>query len=115
MSTSIATEPTPEHLQVETSDRGFKRLPSIPSEYGGALHVYESSAASGPHVWLVASAPADANRPDGPRVDAFMHLTAVNAQRLSEQLAFLVRNHSQNPQTDGGAPAPGGSEPVRNG
>lgn len=46
------------HLKYTTTDRGFDRMPPIPSEYpGGSVQVYESSAASGPHIWLNAIAP----------------------------------------------------------
>lgn len=86
---------TPEHLEATTTDRGFDHLPSIRSEYGGEVRVYESSAASGPHVWLTATSPVDMNRPDGPMVEARMHLTAENAWNLAEQLQHLVKNHYQ--------------------
>lgn len=86
---------TPEHLTVSTSGRGFDGLPPIPSEYGGEVSVYESSAAGSPHIWLRAEAPIDLNRPGGPTHETAMHLTAENAWRLGEQLIFLVRNHYQ--------------------
>jgi hypothetical protein len=44
-----------DHLAATTSDRGFDSMPDIPSEYGGHVSVYESSAASGPHIWLKAT------------------------------------------------------------
>lgn len=87
------------------SVRGFDRLPPIPSEYGGEVSVYESSAALGPHVWLKAVAPVDLNDPDGPTREVPIHLTAENAWRLAEQLQLLVRNHYQgdaSPDADGG-------------
>lgn len=83
------------HLQVERSDRGFSHLPPIPGAYGGAAQAYESSAASGPHVWLQVVVPADLNQPDGPEIDATLHLTADNAVKLAEQLQQLVANHYQ--------------------
>lgn len=76
-----------EHLTVETSDRGFDALPPIPSEYGGDVRAYESSAASGPHIWLAATAK------NGGLVR--IHLTAENAWRLAEQLRYLVEHHYQ--------------------
>lgn len=84
-----------EHLQVTTSDRGFDAYPEIPGESGGHVSVYESSAASGPHIWLTAEAPVKPNDPDGPTVRAPMHLSAENAWRLAEQLQRLVRDHYQ--------------------
>lgn len=86
---------TPAHLDITRSDRGFDRLPPIPSEYGGNVSVYESSAADGPHVWLFATAPADLNNPSGPEVEAPIHLTAEHAWQLAEQLMTLVANHYQ--------------------
>lgn len=85
----------PAHLVVERTDRGFGHLPAIPSEYGGTVRVYESSAATGPHIWLTAEAPVDLNHPDGPMGKAPMHLTLENAQKLAEQIQLLVANHYQ--------------------
>jgi hypothetical protein len=89
------TEPIPEHLIVTTSDRGFDCLPPIPSDYGGQVEVYESSAAIGPCVWLSATAPVDLNEQDGPRHRVPIHLTAEDALRLADQLRFLVAQHYQ--------------------
>jgi hypothetical protein len=77
---------TADHLTVTTSDRGFRYLPVIRGEYGDEwVRVYESSAASGPHVWLRV------------REDEPVHLTVENAVKLAEQLQFLVANHYQGP------------------
>ncbi len=78
-----------DHLTVQTNARGFTSLPPIPSEYGGDVLVYESSAAESPHIWLSATE-AMSGRPE---VQAAIHLTAENAWRLSEQLQKLVREH----------------------
>jgi len=95
MSQAQGTEPADHLVNVATSDRGFVRLPPIPSEYGGNVRVYESSAAMGPHIWLTATAPANLNEPDGPAVQAPIHLTLDNARKLAEQIQFLVANHYQ--------------------
>lgn len=84
-----------DELTPETTERGFKRFAAIPSEYGGEVRVYESSAASGPHVWLNAAAPVSLNEPDGPQVQAPIHLTAENARLLGQQLLHLADNHYQ--------------------
>lgn len=84
-----------EHLQVSRSDRGFGRLPAIPSEYGGEVRVYESSAAVGPHIWLAAEAPVNLNEPDGPTHAVPIHLTVENALKLAEQIQLLCRDHYQ--------------------
>ena len=84
-----------EDLGITTSDRGFKRLSSIPSEYGGQVEVYESSAAMSPHVWLKATGPVSLNDPDGPSKEVFIHLTIDNAERLAGQLHYLVTHHYQ--------------------
>nr|WP_221374483.1 hypothetical protein [Actinoplanes polyasparticus] len=86
-----------DHLTAETSDRGFDFLPDIPSEYGGHVEVSESSAASGPHIWLRAY--EDMRSGVRPPVQAAMHLTAENAWRLAEQLQKLVREHYQGDAT----------------
>ena len=83
------------HLKTETSERGFDRLPGIPGTYGGHARVYESSAASGPHLWLHVEMPADLNKPQGPTVEATLHLKAEDAVKFSEQLQYLVDMHYQ--------------------
>lgn len=95
-----------EHLIVETSDRGFDYLPPILGSYadwltGSKVEAYESSSAVGPHIWLMATAPVDLNHPDGPTVEAPIHLTAENAWRLAEQIMYLVRNHYQGDASPG--------------
>ena len=69
--------------------------PPSPSNYGGEARIYESSNASGPHIWLDATCPADLNRKDGPTVEASLHLTAESAWQLAEQLMTLVAHHYQ--------------------
>lgn len=86
------------------NDRGFDAMPTIPGSYadrvtGSYVDVYESSCAVGPHIWLMATAPVDLNHPDGPAVEAPVHLTAENAWRIAEQLMYLVRNHYQGDAT----------------
>lgn len=91
----MADGTTPDHLTVVTSERGFARLPSIPSAYGGDVAVYESSAASGPHIWLKLDTPVDLNDPAGPHQESFAHLTAADAAKLADQLRLLVDGHYQ--------------------
>lgn len=82
------TEPT-------LSDRGFKHYDSVPSTYGGTVRVYESSAASGPHIWLNAVAPVDMNDPNGRQEGSAIHLTLENATLLRDQLTHLIEHHYQ--------------------
>ncbi|MDG4792100.1 hypothetical protein O7626_40510 [Micromonospora sp. WMMD1102] len=84
------------HLEKVVSPRGFASLPDIPSEYGGAVSVSESSAADGPHIWVRANAPVDPHNPYGDTRESAMHLTADNAARLAEQLEEVVVGHYQN-------------------
>lgn len=85
MTAPIETPPADqgEHLAAKTSERGFDHYPALPGAYGGEVEVYESSAASGPHVWLKVT-------------DSPLHLRAENATKLAEQLLALVANHYQN-------------------
>jgi len=90
------TDPTShDHLAVTTTARGFDHLPAIRAGYGGSVRVYESSAASAPHVWLLATAPGNLNEPSSPPVEAALHLTTEQAQLLAQQLMFLACNHYQ--------------------
>ncbi len=68
---------------------------STQDTHGGDIQVYESSAASGPHLWLKASVPSDLNNPRSERVEAAMHLTVENACVLAEQIRVLARDHYQ--------------------
>lgn len=76
--------------------RGFKSMAEVPSEYGGVVRTRESSAAEGPHIWVVLNdIPVDFNDPGGPTKDAHAHLTWENAKKLRDQLAWLIDNHYQ--------------------
>lgn len=79
----MSTPDQGERLAPKTSERGLDRYPAIPGAYGGEAEVYESSAASGPHVWLKVT-------------ESPLHLTAENATKLAEQLLALVAGHYQN-------------------
>jgi hypothetical protein len=77
------------------SDRGFRHFDEIPSKCGGGVRTYESSAASGPHVWVSIECPEDLNRPLGVFTQAVAHLTLDDATRLRDQLTWLIENHYQ--------------------
>lgn len=79
----------------EVSNRGFKHHEPVPSEYGGNVRVYESSAASAPHIWVNVECPVNMNDPRGPAKDASAHLTLDNAILLRDQLTHLIENHYQ--------------------
>jgi hypothetical protein len=87
--------PRVEPVVITMSSRGFKRAEPVPSEYGGAVRVYESSSAMAPHLWVAVSCPADLNKPDGPEVEAVAHLTLDNARLLRDQLTYLIEHHYQ--------------------
>ncbi|MBS1722550.1 MAG: hypothetical protein JSS66_06025 [Armatimonadetes bacterium] len=81
------------------SDRGFNRFPAIPGSYGdgdsyGGVQVYESSAASGPHLWLKVTEPGIA-REDQKDTTATLHLSLENALTLRDQIEWLIANHYQ--------------------
>jgi hypothetical protein len=76
--------------------RGFAHHAPVPSEYGGEVTVYESSAASGPHLWLRVESPVDLNQPEGEMLEGVAHLTLENAELLRDQLTHLIDNHYQN-------------------
>lgn len=97
----VMTE-TPAHLVPVRSDRGFARLPAIPSTYGGDVRVYESSSAEHHRIWLAAKAPSDMNlwarygddtayeAAGGQWVDAHAHLDVEEAVKLAEQIFSLA-------------------------
>lgn len=90
---------TPDHLVVTRSDRGFDRMPAIPGRRAW-VEVYESSAASGPHVWVKVTEKADEHE----YADAHAHLTAEAAWQLADQLRAIVEHHYQGCAIPGWAP-----------
>lgn len=79
----------------EFTNRGFMHMPYIPSTYGGTINVYESSNASGPHLWVKIECPVDLNDPYGAVQESVAHLTLNDAKRLAEHLNVLIDNHYQ--------------------
>lgn len=77
------------------TDRGFKHMNPIPSDFGGFIRIYESSADKGPYVWVNIECPVSFNDPSGPTKEGTVHLHIENARVLAEQLMFLVNNHYQ--------------------
>jgi hypothetical protein len=74
-------------IEYEVSSRGFKHMAPIPSTYPGELHVYESSSAAGPHVWIAVKGQ------DG--AEGHAHLTLESVRQLRDQLEWLIANHYQ--------------------
>jgi hypothetical protein len=87
--------PTPQHLEPNASERGFIALPALAAAYGGEIKVYESSAATGPHLWIKSV-------DEGGQAVA-LHVTAETAWRFAEQIVTAVRNHYQGDATPEGA------------
>jgi hypothetical protein len=100
----------PAHLMPVVSDRGLAGLPAITGvvaegkpvgdslpairgAYGGDAMVWESSAAEYPRLWLKVEVPVNPNEPTGPTQEATIHLDAVAAWQLAEQLMTQVQNH----------------------
>lgn len=81
---------TVEHLQPVSDDRGLRSLPPVAGKYGGAVAVFESSAASEPCIWLHAATPTEGA--------VHVHLTAEAAGHLAEQIEWLLEHHYQVPQ-----------------
>lgn len=79
----------------QQTDRGFIHHQEIESSYGGFIRVYESSAASHPHIWVRVKCPVDLNNPEGEMLEAVSHLTVENASILVAQLQHLLENHYQ--------------------
>ena len=82
------TEPT-------ITDRGFKHMNPIEGAYGGSIRVYESSAASGPHIWAAIEQLTDLNDPSSKLFTATVHLSLDSAVTLREQIHELIETHYQ--------------------
>lgn len=81
------------------SDRGFAHWPTMPTSYGHAIDVRESSAASGPHLWLditgrchLEGAPeAHVSSPYGiAQGSAAAHLSLTQARELHHRLGVAI-------------------------
>lgn len=99
----------PIHIPTTVSDRGFAAAPPIQAAYGGTIELRESSAASGPHLWLDTTEPVDlngyatgANRTM--KETTTLHLTAAAARELRDQLDYMLATHYQG---DASLPEPG--------
>lgn len=92
------TVPMPSPVEPVHNARGFQRHPALPSQYGGTIQTYESSAASGPHLWVRTVCPKDLSEPNGPTVEAVAHLTLDDAVTLAEQILSIAANHYQGDQ-----------------
>ncbi len=84
------------HIMPTISDRGFKTMPPVPASWGGhetgEVVVYESSAAEAPHLWLrVNAAPGFG----GTAETVSAHLPLDEAEKLRDQLTWLIENHYQ--------------------
>lgn len=84
----------PDHLTPVTSDRGFDSLPSIPATWAGQpageVSVSESSAASGPHIWLDVK-----EEILGQNSRTCVQLRVDDARKLAEQILWLAEHHYQ--------------------
>lgn len=89
----------PPHLRYTTTDRGFRYLPPIPGTHGGqpagSVSVRESSAASGPHLWISARHPSDRNDPTSAPAEGCVHIRTEDAWRFADQIRYLVEHHYQ--------------------
>ena len=81
-----------DHLSPVRNERGFAYYPEIDGTYADMVKVYESSAASRPHMWLHVQDSADFNE------YVTVHLSIENAVKLAEQILHLAANHYQNPE-----------------
>jgi hypothetical protein len=75
---------------LEPTERGFERYAEITDSYGASVSVQESSAATGPHVWVFING-GELSRGTGVN-DGSSHLTTQQAKELRDALTeFLDR------------------------
>ena len=79
----------------EKSERGFAQFPEVECSYGSKVKVYESSAASGPHLWLNVDSRPWANPEhfaykDNFAAQASAHLTLDQARDLCNRLQTAI-------------------------
>ncbi len=87
-----------------TSDRGLKHYKPIEDTYGATVSVYESSAASAPHIWVSIDGKCHLSSSPTTHVGvshgiasgaAFAHLTLEDAEALREALGAAIQGHYQ--------------------
>lgn len=90
------------HLQPVVTGRGFRHMPPITDDRGASVHVYESSAADGPHVWVKirtnGSYESRGTRPSSSKNDyteLCAHLTLDDLVKLGEQIEWFKQHHYQ--------------------
>lgn len=90
------------HLEPVVTDRGFRHMPPITDGYGSSVHVYESSAADGPHVWMkIRTDDSYENRgtwhgsSKKDHAELCAHLTLDDLVKLGEQIEWFKKNHYQ--------------------
>ena len=71
-------------MKHKVGQRGFKYMDPIGGQYGGEIHVYESSCVE-PQVWVNITCN-----------DGTILLSLNDAKRLKKQLKWLIRNHWSN-------------------
>lgn len=75
----------------ELSERGFEQYGGIETKHGHMVQVYESSAASGPHVWIkTARTPETGSRYGMGPEETTAHLDLVQAMKLRAMLDKFI-------------------------
>lgn len=79
--------------EFETTDRGFKHYTPVVTGYGHAVRIYESSAASEPHVWMAINGGLSAvgEKPG----EAHVHMTFEQTDEVVVRLMACKANHYQ--------------------
>ena len=90
---NIPTSPPAPHLEELYSVRGFRYYPAITGTYEDAVRVYESSAASGPHVWIAVEIFGSDER-------LAAHLSVEQAVKFAAQILNCVEGHYQLQETE---------------
>jgi hypothetical protein len=76
----------------EVTDRGFVHLDPVETRYGAIVHVYESSAAMGPHIWMNCKQPPPAYPGALPQElgEVPVHMNLAQAEAIRDRLTHLI-------------------------
>lgn len=80
-------------IEITASERGFERYGEVETAYGHKVAVYESSSASGPHLWL--SVEHDGGNSYSPH-SARAHLTVEQAVQIRDRLQVGISRAIRN-------------------
>jgi len=80
------------HLTATTAPEGYKKMPPVLVLDGHTVTIQERNGSKDPEVWISVAKKGK----DGKVIGESATISLNDAKRISEQLDFLVKNHTLN-------------------